>query len=163
MLQCNQPGRLMRKLTLEELPAHVGEELAVGKWMTIDQARIDLFADATGDHQWIHVDPARAADGPYGRTVAHGFLTLSLIPILFQDALEIAAKLSINYGLDRVRFPHPVLVDSRIRGRFKLLEARPLPPIGAMAGLQVKMEATLECEGADKPACVAELVTRRYA
>jgi acyl dehydratase len=153
----------MRTLTLDELPALVGEELAVGEWMTIDQGRIDRFADATGDHQWIHVDPARAAEGPYGRTVAHGFLTLSLIPILFQEALEVSAKLSINYGLDRVRFPHPVLVDSRLRGRFKLVEAKPLPPIGAMAGLQLKMEATLECEGAEKPACVAEVVTRRYA
>mgnify|MGYP002377458937 CR=1 FL=1 len=153
----------MRTLTLDELPAHVGEELAVGEWMTIDQDRIDRFADATGDHQWIHVDPARAADGPYGRTVAHGFLTLSLIPVLFQDALEIAAKLSINYGLDRVRFPHPVLVDSRIRGRFRLLEAKPLAPIAEMTELQLKMETTLECDGADKPACVAELVTRRYA
>jgi acyl dehydratase len=152
----------MRTLTLEELPAHVGEELAVGEWMTIDQARIDRFADATGDHQWIHVDPARAAEGPYGSTVAHGFLTLSLVPALFQAALAIPAALSINYGLDRVRFPHPVRVDSRIRGRFRLLEAKPLPPIGDKAGLQIKMEATVECEGADKPACVAELVTRRY-
>src|SRR5690606_6838822 len=146
-----------------ELPSLVDKELAVGEWMAIDQARIDRFADATGDHQWIHVDPARAADGPYGRTVAHGFLTLSLIPTLLHDALAIAAKLSINYGLDRVRFPHPVVVDSRIRGRFKLLEARPLPPIGDMAGLQLKMEITLECDGAEKPACVAEVLTRRYA
>jgi acyl dehydratase len=152
----------MRTLTLDELPAHLGEELAIGEWITIDQGRIDRFADATGDHQWIHVDPARAAEGPYGRTVAHGFLTLSLIPTLFQGALAIPAKLSINYGLDRVRFPNPVLVDSRVRGRFKLLEAKPLPPIGDMAGLQLKMEATLECDGADKPACVAEVLTRRY-
>jgi acyl dehydratase len=153
----------MRTVSLKDLPALVGQELAVSGWMTIDQARIDLFAEATGDHQWIHVDPARAAEGPYGKTVAHGFLTLSLIPALFQDALEISARLSINYGLDRVRFPHPVVVDSRVRGRFRLLEAAPLPPMKDLQGLQVKMEVTVECEGADKPACVAQQLSRRYA
>lgn len=152
----------MRTLSLKDLPALVGEELAVSGWMTIDQARIDLFAEATGDHQWIHVDPARAAQGPFGKTVAHGFLTLSLIPPLFHDALAIPARLAINYGLDRVRFPHPVVVDSRVRGRFKLIAAEPLPAMKDMQGLQIRIGVTVECEGADKPACVAEQITRRY-
>ena len=148
----------MRTLTLEELPAHVGEELAVGEWMTIDQARIDRFADATGDHQWIHVDPARAAEGPYGSTVAHGFLTLSLVPALFQAALAIPAALSINYGLDRVRFPAPLPVGSRVRAGVELVSADP----SSDGGTQVKCKITIEREGGDKPVCVAETLSRFY-
>ena len=143
---------------LQDLAALVGQEVGVSDWVTVEQDRINLFADATGDHQWIHVDPARAAKGPYGTTVAHGFLTLSLLPELSQTALEIAdVRMGINYGLNRVRFPAPVKVGARLRGRFKLQSFEPLP-----GGAQVTMEVTMEVEGSDKPVCVAESVGRRY-
>lgn len=152
----------MRSLTREALVGLVGRELAVSDWMTVDQERIDRFAEATGDHQWIHVDPVRASTGPYGKTVAHGFLTLSLIPHFFQEAIQLDGKLGINYGLEKVRFPHPVLVDSRIRARFLLKNLQPLPPIGELTGLQMTCLVTIECEGVEKPVCVAEQVSRRY-
>ncbi|MCG3190276.1 MAG: putative enoyl-CoA hydratase 1 [Burkholderiaceae bacterium] len=143
---------------LSDLRARVGQELAVGDWVTVDQPMIDKFADATGDHQWIHVDPARAATGPFGTTVAHGFLTLSLLPRLAASALEIAdVRMSVNYGLNRVRFPAPVPVGSRIRARLKLLAFEPLD-----GGAQLVTEVTMEREGGDKPVCVAESVARRY-
>ena len=146
---------------LVDLQALVGEELGVSDWLTIDQARIDAFAAATGDHQWIHVDPERAA-GPFGTTVAHGFLTLSLIPLFGQQALAIAdVRMGVNYGCNRVRFTAPVRVGSRLRGRFRLVGYQPLPaPKGHAA--QLTMEATVEIEGSDKPACVAESLSRRY-
>jgi acyl dehydratase len=152
----------MRTLQLEELPALVGQEVAQSEWLVIDQDRINRFAEATDDHQWIHVDAVKAAAGPYKRTVAHGFLTLSLIPRLFHDAISIQSQLSINYGLNKVRFPHPVLVDSRIRGRFLLADVEPLPPLQGLQGYQISFNVTIECEGVDKPACVAEMVSRRY-
>lgn len=143
---------------LSDLRARVGQELAVGDWVTVDQPMIDKFADATGDHQWIHVDPARAATGPFGTTVAHGFLTLSLLPRLAASALEIAdVRMSVNYGLNRVRFPAPVPSGSRIRARLKLLAYEPLD-----GGAQLVTEVTMEREGSDKPVCVAESVARRY-
>jgi acyl dehydratase len=149
---------MKRYATLAELAALVGQELGTSGWVGIDQARIDLFAQATGDHQWIHVDPERARAGPYGATVAHGFLTLSLLPELFAAGFVVDdVRMGINYGLNRVRFPAPVRVDSRLRGHFKLLSYEPLP-----SGAQMVVEATIEIEGSDRPACVAESVTRRY-
>jgi acyl dehydratase len=146
--------------SLAELPPLTGQELAVSDWIPVTQQQIDLFADATGDHQWIHVDPERARAGPFGGTIAHGFLTLSLIPKMVESALEIRnLRLSVNYGLNRVRFPAPVPAGSRLRARIKLLECQPL----AGNGMQIVWEITVEREGADKPVCVAESVTRRYA
>ncbi len=144
--------------TLAELQARVGQELGTSDWLTVEQARIDQFAAATGDHQWIHTDPARAAAGPFGATVAHGFLTLSLLPLLFDTGFHIAdVRMGINYGLNRVRFPAPVRVGSRLRGRFKLLSFEALP-----GGAQLVVEATVDIDGSSKPACVAETVSRRY-
>lgn len=143
---------------LADLAALVGQELAVSDWLTIEQSRIDQFAAATGDHQWIHVDPARAAAGPFGATVAHGFLTLSLLPLLAESSFEIDdVTMGVNYGLNRVRFPHPVRVGSRLRGRFRLQKYEPID-----GGAQLTMEVTMELEGAPKPACVAESVSRRF-
>ena len=143
---------------LADLQGLVGQELAVSDWVQIDQSRIDAFADATGDHQWIHIDPQRAAAGPFGATVAHGFLTLSLIPLLSEQAMAVGdVRMGVNYGLNRVRFTAPVRAGSRLRGRFKLLSYEALE-----GGAQLLMEALIEIEGASKPACVAETVSRRY-
>ena len=143
---------------LADLQALVGQELATSPWLSIEQSRIDQFAHATDDHQWIHVDAERAAAGPFGATVAHGFLTLSLLPKLFETAFSVDdVTMGINYGLNRVRFPAPVLVGSRLRGRFKLLSFEPLP-----GGAQLTIEVSIEMEGSAKPACVAETVTRRF-
>jgi acyl dehydratase len=129
--------------------------------VSVDQQRIDRFAEATGDFQWIHVDAARAAEGPFGATVAHGFLTLSLLPLFFQAGFEIDdVQMGINYGLNRVRFTAPVRVGSRLRARFVLLAYEPLA--GPAAGAQLTTQVTVEMEGSDKPACVAEALTRRY-
>jgi len=143
---------------LAELQALVGQPLGSSDWMLIDQARIDAFAMATGDHQWIHTEPERAAQGPYGTTVAHGFLTLSLLPAMFASGYSVAdTRMGINYGLNRVRFPAPVPAGSRVRGHFKLLAYEPVE-----GGAQLTVEVTVECEGVGKPVCVAESVTRRY-
>ena len=143
---------------LSNLKERIGQELAVGDWLTVDQAMIDKFADATGDHQWIHVDPERAAKGPFGTTVAHGYLTLSLLPKLAESALKVDdVRMGVNYGLNRVRFPAPVPAGSRIRARLKLVSYEPLD-----GGAQLVMEVTMEREGSDKPVCVAETVSRRY-
>jgi len=143
---------------LTDLQALVGQHVADSDWITIDQHRIDLFADATGDHQWIHVDPVRAAAGPFGATVAHGFLTLSLLPEMSASAMEVRdTRMGVNYGLNRVRFPAPVPVGSRLRGRFKMLSYEPIE-----GGAQVTMEVTMEREGSAKPVCIAESVSRRY-
>ena len=143
---------------LADLQALVGQELAASPWLSVEQSRIDQFAHATEDHQWIHVDAERAAAGPFGATVAHGFLTLSLLPKLFETAFGIDdVKMGINYGLNRVRFPAPVRVGSRLRGHFKLLSYEPLP-----GGAQLTIEVSIEMEGSAKPACVAETVTRRF-
>ena len=144
--------------TLASLQQRVGEQLAVGEWLTVDQAMIDKFADATGDHQWIHIDRERAAKGPFGTTVAHGFLTLSLLPKLAESALKVDdVRMGVNYGLNRVRFPAPVPSGSRIRAHLKLLSYDPLD-----GGAQLVMEVTMERDGSDKPVCVAETVSRRY-
>ena len=143
---------------LAELQVLVGQELGCSDWLTVDQTRIDRFAQATGDHQWIHIDAARAADGPFGATVAHGFLTLSLLPTLFETAFAIDdVRMGVNYGLNRVRFAAPVRADSRLRGHFKLLSFEPLD-----GGAQLVVESVIELEGSAKPACVAESVSRRY-
>jgi len=143
---------------LAELQALVGQPIGLSDWIAVDQARIDRFAEATGDHQWIHVDPARAAAGPFGTTIAHGFLTLSLLPEMFASAFEVAdARMGVNYGLNRVRFPAPVPVGSRLRGSFRLLAYEPLD-----GGAQLGIEVTMEREGSAKPVCVAESLTRRY-
>ncbi|UZD54242.1 MaoC family dehydratase [Caldimonas aquatica] len=144
---------------LTDLQGLVGQSLGTSDWVEIDQERIDRFAEATGDHQWIHVDPARARKGPFGTTVAHGFLTLSLLPLFFESAFAIRdVAMGINYGLNRVRFPAPVPVGSRLRAHFTLLACEPLEPAGA----QLTVQVTVEREGSDKPVCVAESVTRRH-
>ena len=143
---------------LEDLQPLVGQTIAHSDWIAIDQQRIDRFAEATGDHQWIHVDPERAAAGPFGATIAHGFLTLSLLPMMFADAYEIGnTRMGVNYGLNRVRFTAPVPVGSRLRAHHKLLAYDALD-----GGAQLTIEVTVEREGSDKPVCVAESLTRRY-
>ena len=143
---------------LAELQALVGQELGRSDWVTVDQARIDAFAGATGDRQWIHVDPARAAAGPYGTTIAHGFLSLSLMPELAESAFAIDdVRMGLNYGLDRVRFPAALPAGSRLRGIFRLLAYTPID-----GGAQLAIEVTMQREGADKPVCVAESLTRRF-
>ena len=146
--------------TLEELKQWVGKEVAVSDWLQVTQDRIDRFADATGDHQWIHVDPARAArESPFGSTIAHGYLTLSLLPHMMMETLDIqGGRMSINYGLDRVRFAAPVRADDRIRARFTLAKLEDIA-----GGIQYVWHALVEIEGQHKPACVAEMIARRYA
>ena len=143
---------------LPELQALVGSTLGTSDWQPIDQARIDHFAAVTGDDQWIHVDPVRATAGPFGAPVAHGHLTLSLIPVMVRTAFKIGdVRMSVNYGLNRVRFPAPVPVDSRVRGHFKLMAFESIP-----GGAQLIVEVTIEREGHSKPVCVAESVARHY-
>ncbi len=144
--------------TLSELAACVGQEVAVSDWHVVTQQHIDQFADATGDHQWIHVDPQRASKGPFGATIAHGFLTLSLIAGLAQRTVEVCdVRMGVNYGLNKVRFTAPVPVGSRLRLRMHLLEAAPIE-----GGQQLTWKNTIEREGSDRPACVAESVARYY-
>lgn len=144
---------------LADLQALVGQEIGVSHWTLVDQARIDLFAKATGDHQWIHVDPGRAAQGPFGTTIAHGLLTLSLLPEMYYSAFEVAdSRMGVNYGFNRVRFTAPVPAGSRLRARFRLLAFDPID-----GGAQLTVECTIEREGSEKPVCVAESLTRRYA
>lgn len=139
----------------DELVAAVGRHLGYSDWVTVDQSRIDLFAEATGDRQWIHVDPERAADGPFGTTIAHGYLTLSLIPMLVWQVYEVrGVKMGVNYGSNRVRFPAPVPVGSRLRAGVELVSVTE-----GGGGLQVVARVTVEREGGDKPACVAETVS----
>ena len=144
--------------TLAELEALSGTNLGTSDWLLVDQARIDQFAAVTGDDQWIHVDPARAAAGPFGMTVAHGLLTLSLLPVMVRSAFQIGdVRMTVNYGLNRVRFPAPVPAASRLRGHFKLLTFEPM-----RGGAQLVVEVTAEREGHAKPVCVAESVARHY-
>ena len=144
---------------ISDLQPLVGQELGVSEWLTVTQERINKFADATGDHQWIHLDAERAKEGPFGTTIAHGFLTLSLLPEMTASAFHVTeVKMGVNYGLNKVRFPSPVPVNSRLRGRFKLLEYIPLE-----GGAQMTVECTMEREGSTKPVCVAESLARRYA
>jgi acyl dehydratase len=143
---------------LEELEQAKGEELGVSDWHTISQADIDAFADVTGDHQWIHVDPERAKDTPFGGTIAHGYFTLSLAPRFTEQVMKLDGfAMAINYGLNKVRFPAPVPVDSQVRMRARLAELSEIP-----GGAQMIMELTFEREGGEKPVCVAESVVRVY-
>ena len=145
--------------TLADLAACVGQEVAVSDWVTITQEQVNRFAEATGDHQWIHVDVERARSGPFGAPIAHGFLTLSLLPVFFDSSFEIRrAGVGVNYGLNKVRFTAPVPVGSRLRGRLTLLSAEPIE----RDGLQMLWSVAVEREGADKPVCVAESLVRRY-
>ncbi|MEZ5657600.1 MAG: MaoC family dehydratase [Burkholderiaceae bacterium] len=151
----------MRKFDkLTDLQGLVGQDLGTGQWLTVDQKMIDLFADATGDHQWIHIDAERAAAGPFGTTIAHGFLTLSLLPKLVAQTFEVGdVRMGVNYGLNKVRFTSPVPAGSRLRAKVKLLGYDPLPDNGA----QLTLEVVMEREGSDKPVCIAESLSRRYA
>lgn len=145
----------MHTIPLSELERHVGEELGASDWYQVTQSRIDTFADATDDHQWIHVDPEQAADGPYGGTIAHGYLTLSLLPRLTSDAYRVTGvRTRINYGLDRVRFPAPLRTGSRIRMRATLLGCEPTSD-----GIRIVVRNDVDTEGEGRPACVAETVT----
>ena len=146
--------------SLADLRTLVGTTVAVSDWLTITQAQIDLFAQATGDHQWIHVDPVRAAQGPFGAPIAHGFLTLSLIPQFMESSLRVdGVRMGVNYGLNKVRFIAPVPVNSRLRAHMKLLEVQDIDK----GGLQQLWEVTIEREGNAKPVCVAESLVRQYA
>ncbi len=143
---------------VDELRAAVGTQVGASDWVTIDQTQIDTFADATDDHQWIHVDRERAADGPFGTTIAHGFLTLSLLPALIGGVYRVeGVKMGINYGLNRVRFTSVVPVGSKVRGSIELVD------IGDVdGGVQLTNKVTVEIEGSDRPALVAEWLTRQY-
>jgi acyl dehydratase len=146
--------------TLEQLEALAGQQVAVSQWLEITQQQVDRFADATGDHQWIHVDVERARrELPTGGTVAHGFLTLALLPQILASTIDLGSevKMLLNYGLNRVRFPAPLPVGSRVRGVVVLQSVETIP-----GGAQLVWEITLEREGGDKPVCVAEFLVRRY-
>ncbi|MDQ6919275.1 MAG: MaoC family dehydratase [Candidatus Dormibacteraeota bacterium] len=143
---------------IEGYKALVGEQLGESDWLEIDQDRINQFADATGDHQWIHVDTDKANQGPFGTTIAHGFLTLSLVPALTGGLLKIdGVRMGINYGLNRVRFPAPVKVGSRVKASVRNVSVEDV-----QGGIQIVNEVTISVEGEAKPACVAETVTRLY-
>ena len=147
-------GPMRTFTTLDDVAAASGSEIGTSEWLEVDQARIDAFADATLDHQWIHVDVEQAAAGPFGTTIAHGFMTLSLLPRFASQVFQLETPgARLNYGLEKVRFPNPVPVDSRLRSRVRFGEVRELP-----AGLQLIVEHTVEIEGHDKPACVAQHV-----
>ncbi|MBK7503059.1 MAG: MaoC family dehydratase [Polaromonas sp.] len=145
--------------TLAELAACVGQEVAVSDWITITQQQVNTFADATGDHQWIHVDAEKAKAGPFGGTIAHGFLTLSLLPRFLESSVVINdVRMGINYGLNKVRFINPVLVGSRLRARMSLAAGENIENNGK----QMVWDITIKIEGKNKPACVAQAVIRSY-
>ncbi len=141
-----------------ELKDAVGKELGVSDWLEITQQRIDQFAEATGDHQWIHVDPERAAQGPFGATIAHGYLTQSLVNLFLPQIVEVRGiSMGVNYGADRLRFPAPVPVGSRIRGSAELLEVEEIK-----GTVHAKISVTVENEGSERPACVIDTINRYY-
>jgi acyl dehydratase len=145
--------------TLGDLAACVGQEVAVSGWVTITQEQVNLFAQATGDQQWIHVDVERARQGPFGAPIAHGFLTLSLLPVFFESSMEVTqSRMGVNYGLNKVRFTAPVPVGSRLRARMTLLASEPIEN----DGVQMTWSVRVEREGVEKPVCVAESLVRRY-
>lgn len=142
----------------EELRSAIDQELGPGNWIEVDQARIDRFAEATEDFQWIHVDPDKAAQGPFGKTIAHGFLTLSLVPKLVRDYYLVSGhRMTVNYGLEKVRFVSPVPVGSRLRGRSTIIAVDDVKD-----AVQVTLRTTVELESSERPACVADGVTRIY-
>jgi len=141
-----------------ELLTAQGSHLGYSDWLEIDQARIDLFADATGDHQWIHVDPERAANGPFGKTIAHGYLTLSLANQFLPEIMRVDnVSMGVNYGCEKVRFPAAVPVGSRVRGGGEVVSAKEIK-----GGVQVVVRMTIEIEGGDRPACVIDTISRFY-
>ena len=143
-----------------ELMDHVGEELGETQWLEIDQARVNLFADATGDHQWIHVDPERAAQGPFGAPIAHGYLTASLANYFLPQLLDVqGTSMGVNYGCDKIRFPAPVPVGSRVRGTGAITSVEETKD----GGIQTKVTVKIEIEGQSRPACVIETISRFYA
>ena len=142
-----------------ELASAVGKQLGKSDWLEITQKRIDQFAEATNDHQWIHVDPARAAQGPFKKTIAHGYLTLSLVSYFLPQIVEVRGiSMGINYGADRLRFPAPVPVGSRVRGSAELVEVEPQKD----GSFQSKVRVTIEIEGSERPACVVDSISRYY-
>ena len=144
--------------TPEELKTAVGEHLGYSDWLEMTQARIQLFADATGDRQWIHVDPERAKAGPFGACIAHGYLTLSLVNLFLPQILDVQGiSMGVNYGADRLRFPAPLPVGSRIRGGGELLEVEEVK-----GGVQAKIRVTVEIDGAERPACVIDTISRYF-
>lgn len=142
----------------EALLQAIGTPLGETEWLTITQERVNTFADATDDHQWIHVDPVRAKDGPFGACIAHGFLTLSLASRFLPELIEVRMKMGVNYGSDKVRFPSPVKVGQRIRGKGELIAVEPTKD----GGVQSTLRLTIEIEGATKPACIADTISRYY-
>lgn len=141
---------------VDDVANAAGTELGSSEWITVDQRRIDLFAEATGDRQWIHVDIEKARTGPFGTTIAHGFLTLSLLPTVLGELVKVdSVAMTINYGLGKVRFPSPVTSGSRVRGTSRIVSVEKLP-----GAAQVTYETVMEIEGADKPACVLESIAR---
>jgi len=141
-----------------ELLEATGRRLGPTEWLDVAQERIDLFAEATGDHQWIHVDPERAREGPFGATIAHGYLTLSLANLFLPQLMEVQnVSMGVNYGCDRVRFPSPVPVGSRIRGSGEVIGAEEVK-----GGVQVVVRVTVEIEGSDRPACIVDTISRFY-
>lgn len=136
----------------------VGQALGSSDWLTIDQERINLFADATGDHQWIHVDPERAKDGPFGKCIAHGYLTLSLVNLFLPQIVDVQGiSMGVNYGCGKVRFPSPVPVGSRVRGTGELVEVEEVK-----GGVQATIRVTVEIDGSDRPACVVDTISRYF-
>ena len=145
--------------TYAELRACAGQEVAITDWLTITQEQVNLFANATGDHQWIHTDPLKAAQGPFGKPIAHGFLSLSLLPLFFSQSVRIqGSTMDVNYGLNKVRFPAPVPVGSRVRARVTI---QAVEAVGADC-VQITWLVTVEREGGEKPVCVAESLSRSY-
>jgi acyl dehydratase len=145
--------------SIDALREAAGKDLGYTGWIEIDQERVNKFADATGDHQWIHVDPERARTGPFGTTIAHGYLTLSLLPIIIGELARVdGVRMAVNYGCNKVRFPAPLPVGSRVRGNVQVGDVAEVP-----GGIQVVMRVSVEREGGDKPVCVAESVSRLYA
>ena len=145
--------------SLSDLCAHAGQEVCVSDWLMVTQEQINQFAQATGDHQWIHVDVERARAGPFGAPIAHGFLTLSMVPRFFDASLEVQGlRMGINYGLNKVRFMAPVPAGSRLRGRLTLASSEPIDNGGA----QMVWDVVVEMEGSAKPVCAAQMIVRRY-
>ena len=157
-------GKPGEKLRIGDLSGRVGEEIGVSPWLTVTQERIDLFAKAIDDPQWIHIDPVKAKQGPFGTTIAHGFLTLSLLSHLIESTFSFEErKMGVNYGLNKVRFTAPLPSGSRIRARFVLAKYETLPPIGETRGVQTTWNVTIEREGGDKPVLIAEWLGRSYS
>lgn len=145
--------------SIDEFAAAGGVELGTTEWLAIGQERIDRFAEATGDHQWIHLDPEKAAAGPFGTTIAHGLLTLALLPVIMQELYTVeGVTMAVNYGFDKVRFPAPVPVASKIRGSATVTSTAPVT-----GGVQGALRTTIEVQGSNKPACVVESIVRYYA